>query len=81
MRTNVERCMRTGLRGVVLLGTNGEAPFVRDDEAVRARRRGTRGRPAPIACSSCGTGRQSTRQTIALLEARWRAPARMRSWC
>ena len=27
MRTNVERWMRTGLRGVLLLGTNGEAPL------------------------------------------------------
>ena len=35
MRANCERWMRTGLRGVLLLGTNGEAPLIRDDEAVR----------------------------------------------
>ena len=35
MRANCERWMATGLRGILLLGTNGEAPLIRDDEAVR----------------------------------------------
>jgi 4-hydroxy-2-oxoglutarate aldolase len=68
MRTNVERWMRTGLRGVLLLGTNGEAPFVRDDEAVRlvaAAREAVPGDRLLL----CGTGRQSTRDTIALSQA------------
>jgi 4-hydroxy-2-oxoglutarate aldolase len=68
MRANVERWMRTGLRGVLLLGTNGEAPFVRDDEAVElvaaAREAVPRDR-----LLLCGTGRQSTRDTIALSRA------------
>lgn len=65
MRANVERWMRTGLRGVLLLGTNGEAPFVSHEEAVAlvgaAREAVPRDR-----LLLAGTGRQSTRETIAL---------------
>ncbi len=61
---NVDRWMRTGLRGLLLLGSNGEAPYVNDDEAeqivgaVRPRVPGDR-------VLLVGTGRDSTRATIA----------------
>jgi 4-hydroxy-2-oxoglutarate aldolase len=68
MRFNVERWMRTGLRGVLLLGTNGEAPFVRDDEAVRLVEAARDAVPSDRLLL-VGTGRQSTRDTIALSKA------------
>ena len=62
-RANVDRWMASGLHGLVVLGTNGEAPLVDDDEADRliatARERMPAGR-ALIA----GTGRESTRGVI-----------------
>jgi len=68
MRANCERWMRTGLRGVLLLGTNGEAALIRDDEAVRlvaaAREAVPRDRVLLV-----GTGRQATRDVIALSKA------------
>ena len=48
---------------------------MRDDEAARARRRGARGGAARSRCSSVGTGRQSTRDTIALSQRVARAGA------
>ena len=68
MRSNVERWMRTGLRGVLLLGTNGEAPFVRDEEAVLIVAAARHAVPRDKVLL-CGTGRQSTRDTIALTRA------------
>ena len=68
MRSNVERWMRTGLRGVLLLGTNGEAPFVRDEEAVLIVAAARHAVPRDKVLL-CGTGRQSTRDTIALTKA------------
>ena len=68
MRANCERWMRTGLRGVLLLGTNGEAPLIRDDEAMRlvaaAREAVPENRVLLV-----GTGRQATRDVIALSRA------------
>jgi 4-hydroxy-2-oxoglutarate aldolase len=68
MRANVVRWMRTGLRGLVLLGSNGEAPFITDEEAVRivaaVRDEVPRDRALVV-----GTGRQSTKGTIALSRA------------
>ena len=68
MRANCERWMRTGLRGILLLGTNGEAPLIRDDEAVRlvaaAREAVPENRVLLV-----GTGRQATRDVIALSRA------------
>jgi 4-hydroxy-2-oxoglutarate aldolase len=61
---NVERWMHTGLGGVVALGTNGEAPLLDDDEADRvigAARTRVPGDRVLIA----GTGRESTRSTMA----------------
>ncbi len=68
MRTNVERWMRTGLRGVVLLGTNGEAPLIRDDEAVRLTAAAREAVPSNRVLL-VGTGRQATRDVIALSQA------------
>lgn len=61
---NVERWMRAGLGGIVALGTNGESALVDDDEIDRvlgaAREAIPRGR-----LLIAGTGRESTRATIA----------------
>jgi 4-hydroxy-2-oxoglutarate aldolase len=64
LQRNVEAWMRTPLTGLVVLGSNGEAPQLDDDEADRVvdvvRAAVPRGR-ALIA----GTGRESTSATIA----------------
>ena len=65
IRFNVERWMRAGLGGIVALGTNGESALLDDDESdrvleCRARRRCPRDRVV-----IAGTGRESTRATIA----------------
>jgi 4-hydroxy-2-oxoglutarate aldolase len=64
LRHNTDRWMKTGLRGLLALGSNGEAAFVDDDEAERVvatvRERVPRDRVLLV-----GTGRQSTRATIA----------------
>jgi 4-hydroxy-2-oxoglutarate aldolase len=64
MRHNVTRWMRTGLRGLVLLGTNGESPFVDEEEAVRLVA-ATREHVPADRVLVVGTARQSTRATIA----------------
>jgi 4-hydroxy-2-oxoglutarate aldolase len=61
---NVTRWMRTGLRGIVALGSNGEAALLDEDESdavVRAVRASMPDDRVLIA----GTGRESTRATIA----------------
>ena len=68
MRDNVERWMRTGLRGVLLLGTNGEAPLIRDEEAVRLVAAAREAVPEDRVLL-VGTGRQATRDVIALSRA------------
>ncbi len=64
IRANVERWMRTDLVGVLALGSNGEASALDEDESDRvvaiARDAMPRGRTLLV-----GTGRESTRQTIA----------------
>jgi 4-hydroxy-2-oxoglutarate aldolase len=63
LRFNVARWMTTGLRGLVVLGSNGEAPLVDDDEAhelVALVREGVPRDRLLIA----GTGRESTRATV-----------------
>jgi 4-hydroxy-tetrahydrodipicolinate synthase len=61
---NVKRWMGTGLRGLLALGSNGEAAFVDEDEAERivatVREHVPRDRVL-----LAGSGRQSTRATIA----------------
>ena len=64
LRDNVDRWMGTGLRGLVVLGTNGEAPLVDDDEADRLIAAARERVPADRVLIA-GTGRQSTRSTIA----------------
>jgi 4-hydroxy-2-oxoglutarate aldolase len=64
LRANVRRWMSSTLTGIVVLGSNGEAPQLDDDEADRvvavAREEVPKGRPYIV-----GTGRESTRATIA----------------
>jgi 4-hydroxy-2-oxoglutarate aldolase len=68
MRANCERWMRTGLRGVLLLGTNGEAPLITDEEAVRLVAAAREAIPQDRVLL-VGTGRQATRDVIALSRA------------
>ena len=63
-RDNIDRWMGTGLHGLVVLGSNGEAPLVDDDEADRLIAAARDRIPADRALIA-GTGRQSTRSAIA----------------
>ena len=63
MGRNVDRWMQTGIRGVVVLGSNGEAPFLNEfesDAAVAAAREHV---PSDRLCIA-GVGRESTIETI-----------------
>jgi 4-hydroxy-2-oxoglutarate aldolase len=64
LRSNVAQWMRTPLTGLVVLGSNGEAVQLEDDEADRVidivREAVPRGRPL-----IAGTGRESTKATVA----------------
>lgn len=64
LASNIDRYIAGPLTGIVVLGSNGEAPQLDDDEADRAiatvRERVPRNRPL-----LAGTGRESTRATIA----------------
>jgi 4-hydroxy-2-oxoglutarate aldolase len=64
LAANVDRYIASPLTGIVVLGSNGEAPQLEDDEADRAiavvRSRVPRHRPL-----LAGTGRESTAATIA----------------
>ena len=64
LRSNVEKWMQTSLRGLVVLGSNGEAAQLDDAESDRivdlVREHVPSGRPL-----IAGTGRESTRATIA----------------
>ena len=63
MRSNVERWSGTGVRGVVALGSNGEAPLLDEKESdvvIAAAREALPGDRLLLA----GTGRESTRGTI-----------------
>jgi 4-hydroxy-2-oxoglutarate aldolase len=64
IRHNVDRWMKTGLRGLLALGSNGEAPFLDEDEADRVLATVREGVPRDRVLLA-GTGRQSTRATIA----------------
>ncbi len=61
---NVGRWMGTGLRGLLALGSNGEAAFLDEDEAERIVATVREGVPRDRVLL-VGTGRQSTRATIA----------------
>ncbi len=63
VRSNIARWMTTGLRGVVALGSNGEAPLLDEKESdlvIGAAREAL----APDRLLLAGTGRESTRATI-----------------
>ncbi|MFA5908581.1 MAG: dihydrodipicolinate synthase family protein [Vicinamibacterales bacterium] len=64
LKANVERYLRSPLTGLVVLGSNGEAPQLDDAEADRAiavvRESMPKGRPL-----LAGTGRESTQATVA----------------
>jgi 4-hydroxy-2-oxoglutarate aldolase len=64
LAANVERYARTGLTGLVTLGSNGEAPLLSDDEAARVIDVVRAGLPRERTLIA-GTGRESTRATIA----------------
>lgn len=64
LRSNVEQWMRTPLHGLVVLGSNGEAALIEDDEADRAIAIVRDGMPRTKALIA-GTGRESTKATIA----------------
>jgi 4-hydroxy-2-oxoglutarate aldolase len=74
LRANVRRWMTTGLRGLVLLGSNGEAPFIDGDEIEPLVATARAEVPADRVLIA-GTGRQSTRQTLAACRAAARAGA------
>ena len=61
---NVTRWMGTGLRGLLVLGSNGEAASIDEDEAERIVATVREGVPRDRVLL-VGTGRQSTRATIA----------------
>src|SRR5512134_495061 len=64
IRWNIERWIRAGVRGVVALGSNGEAPLLTDDESdavVVAAREAV----PPSHLLIAGAGRESTPATIA----------------
>jgi 4-hydroxy-2-oxoglutarate aldolase len=64
LRQNVARWMRTPLTGLVVLGSNGEAPQLDDDEADRVIAV-TREEVPSGRLLIAGTGRESTKATIA----------------
>ena len=64
IRANVTRWMRTDLVGVLALGSNGEATALDEDEADRVVAAVREVMPAGRTLL-VGTGRESTRQTIA----------------
>ena len=64
LRHNVGRWMGTGLRGLLVLGSNGEAASVDDDEAERIVATVREGVPRDRVLLA-GTGRQSTRAAMA----------------
>ena len=64
LRSNVARWMTTSLTGLVVLGSNGEAPSLDDDEADRIINIVREGVPQDRPLIA-GTGRESTRATIA----------------
>jgi 4-hydroxy-2-oxoglutarate aldolase len=74
VKSNLARLMKTGLRGVLALGSNGEAAFVDDDEGERFVAAAREAVPADRILL-VGTGRQSTRATISATRRAARAGA------
>jgi 4-hydroxy-2-oxoglutarate aldolase len=61
---NIEKWARAGVGGVVALGSNGEAPLLDDDESDRVIAAAREALP-PGLLLIAGTGRESTRATVA----------------
>src|SRR5471030_1045168 len=64
IRENVARWMRSGLRGIVALGSNGEAALLTEEESDAVVRAAREAMPADRVLIA-GTGRESTTATIA----------------
>ena len=64
LRRNVARWMKTPLTGLVVLGSNGEAPQLEDEEADRVIEIVRAGMPKDRPLIA-GTGRESTKATVA----------------
>ncbi len=64
LKRNVERYMKTGLAGIVVLGSNGEAPHLSEEEAVRVVQ-AARERVPNDKHLIAGAGHYSTKATIA----------------
>jgi 4-hydroxy-2-oxoglutarate aldolase len=67
LQANVARYMRTGLSGVLVLGSNGEAPQLDADEAFRAAAAAREQVPSDRTLI-VGAGEESTRTTIAAVK-------------
>lgn len=63
LQHNIRHMLRAPLRGVVVLGSNGEAPLIGDDESEEAVAAAREAVPAGRVLIA-GTGRESTRETI-----------------
>jgi 4-hydroxy-2-oxoglutarate aldolase len=63
LRANVQRYLQTPLRGIVVLGSNGEAPFLDEDESERVVAAARAVVPSDRVLIA-GTGRESTRVAI-----------------
>lgn len=63
LRSNIERWMRTDLDGIVVLGSNGEAPYLDEDESDRVVAAAREYVPSDRLLIA-GTGRESTRATV-----------------
>lgn len=63
LQHNVTQMMRAAIRGVVVLGSNGEAPLVGDDDSEQLVEAARAAVPADRVLIA-GTGRESTRETI-----------------
>src|SRR5512144_2228736 len=61
---NLQRWMTTGISGVVVLGSNGEAPYLGDDEAYRVIATAREQVPGDRILIA-GAGDESTRETMA----------------
>lgn len=74
LQANVARYMQTGLAGILVLGSNGEAPLLDADEAFRAAA-AARERVPSDRTLIVGAGEESTRTTIAAVKRAARAGA------
>ncbi|MGE3842159.1 MAG: dihydrodipicolinate synthase family protein [Vicinamibacterales bacterium] len=74
LRFNVVRWMRTGLRGLVVLGSNGEAGYVDEDEAERVIAAAREHVPSDRVLMA-GAGHDSTRATVRACQRAARAGA------